>query len=263
MAGLKNKTIWITGASSGIGEALAIQLSQQSVNLILSARREKELLRVKGLCANQDRVKILPLDLTISEGHAGNVKEAIDLFGQVDHLINNGGRSQRSLVKDTILQVDRDLMEVNYFGSVSLTKCLLPHMLERGSGHFTIVTSLTGIFGTPYRSGYAASKHALHGFFDSMRAELEDSGINVTIAAPGFVKSNVSINAFQGDGQALGKMDDAQANGLTPEKCASVIIKAIARQKREVYIGKESYAAYVKRYLPGLFARMIKNAKVR
>lgn len=260
---LHNKTIWITGASSGIGEALAIQLSQQSVNLILSARREAELLRVKGLCSNPEQVKVLPLDLADSESHASKTAEAIKLFGQVDHLINNGGRSQRSLVKDTILQVDRDLMEVNYFGSVSLTKCLLPHMLERGSGHFTIVTSLTGIFGTPYRSGYAASKHALHGFFNSMRAELEDSGIKVTIAAPGFVKTNVSINAFQGNGQALGKMDDAQANGLTPEKCASVIIKAIAKQKREVYIGKESYAAYVKRYLPGLFARMIKKAKVR
>ncbi|MFY0591140.1 SDR family oxidoreductase [Roseivirga sp.] len=263
MKNLRNITFWITGASSGIGEALAIQLSQLPVNLILSARRATELERVKKACSNEDRVKILPLDLTDFDSHEEKTNHAIAQFGQVDHLINNGGRSQRSLVKDTIFQVDKDLMEVNYFGSVSLTKQLLPHMLKRGNGHFTVVTSLTGIFGTPFRSGYAASKHALHGFYDSMRAELEDSGIKVTIAAPGFVKTNVSINAFQGDGKALGKMDDAQANGLTPEQCAKAIIKAISKQKREVYIGKESYAAYVKRYLPWLFARLIKKAKVR
>ncbi len=263
MKNLNNKTIWITGASSGIGEALAKQLSQLDVNLILSARGEQELIRVKSECQNTGRIKILPLDLADTNSHAAKTSEAIEAFGQVDILINNGGRSQRSLIKDTILQVDRDLMEVNYFGSVSLTKQLLPHMMNRGEGHFVVVTSLTGIFGTPYRSGYAASKHALHGFYDSMRAELEDSGIKVTIAAPGFVKTNVSVNAFQGDGQSLGKMDDAQANGLSAEQCAAKIIKAIKRQKREVYIGAESYAAYVKRFLPGLFARMIKRAKVR
>lgn len=263
MKKLQGKTIWITGASSGIGEALTMQLSDLGVNLILSARREYELERVKSKCVNQEQIKILQLDLTDTDSHQSKVSEAISAFGQIDILINNGGRSQRSLVKDTILQVDRDLMEVNYFGSVSLTKLLLPHMLKRGTGHFVVVTSLTGIFGTPYRSGYAASKHALHGFYDSTRAELEDDGIKITIAAPGFVKTNVSVNAFQGDGQALGQMDDAQANGLSPEQCAAKIIKAMIRQKREVYIGAESYAAYVKRYLPGLFARIIKKAKVR
>jgi len=263
MASLQHKVIWITGASSGIGEALAKQLSGEGAKLILSARRVDELNRVKNECAYQENISILPLDLADSGTHEASTKQAIEAFGHVDILINNGGRSQRSLVKDTILQVDRDLMEVNYFGSVSLTKQLLPYMLERGQGHFVVVTSLTGIFGTPYRSGYAASKHALHGFYDSMRAELEDSGIKVTIAAPGFVKTNVSVNAFQGDGQSLGKMDDAQANGLSAEQCAAKIIKAIKRQKREVYIGAESYAAYVMRYLPGLFARLIKKAKVR
>lgn len=260
---LENKTIWLTGASSGIGEALAKQLSQFPLNLILSSRREDELQRVKSECANQDRIAVLPLDLMQSETFELKVQEALAIFGRVDVLINNGGRSQRSLAKDTLLQVDRDLMEVNYFGSVGLTKALLPHMLERGSGHFVVVTSLTGIFGTPYRSGYAASKHALHGFFDSLRAELEDQGIQVTIAAPGFVKTNVSVNAYTGDGSSLGSMDRAQANGLSPEKCAKAIIRATVKGKREVYIGRESYGAYVKRFLPGLFARIIKKAKVR
>ncbi len=257
------KTIWITGASSGIGEALAKQLSGQSVNLILSARRATELERVKSSCNNPEQIKILTLDLAAPETHKDTVNTAIGLFGQVDVLINNGGISQRSLVKDTILDVDRKLMEVNYLGAVSLTKQLLPHMMERGRGHFVVVTSLTGRFGTPYRSGYAASKHALHGFYDSMRAELEDQGINVTIAAPGFVKTNVSINAFVGDGTKANVMDEAQANGISAEDCARSIIKAMTRKKREVFIGKEAYGVLVKRFFPGLFARMIKKVKVR
>lgn len=263
MKSLNNKTIWITGASSGIGEALAIQLSQLGSNLILSARRASELERVKNLCAHPDKIKILTLDLADAGSLKAKTEAAIQLFGTVDILINNGGISQRSLVKETQLEVDRNLMEVNYFGNIALAKYLLPHMLKKGAGHFVIVTSLTGVFGTPYRSGYAATKHALHGFYDSLRAELEDDGIKVTIAAPGFVKTNVSFNALVGDGSQLQKMDDAQANGITAEKCASKIISAMVKQKQEVYIGRESYGAYVKRFLPGLFAKMIKRAKVR
>ncbi len=263
MSYLNNKTIWITGASSGIGEALARQLSSLSANLILSARREAELERVKSECSHPERIRILTLDLADTASHADKVESAIALFGQVDVLINNGGISQRSLVKETLLDVDRKLMEVNYLGAVSLTKQVLPHMMARGSGHFVVVTSLTGRFGTPYRSGYAASKHALHGFYDSMRAELEDQGISVTLAAPGFVKTNVSLNAFVGDGSKANVMDDAQANGISAEACARSIIKATVRKKREVFIGKEAYGVYVKRFFPGLFARMIKKAKVR
>ena len=263
MGKLDGKTIWITGASSGIGEALALQLSSLPVKLILSSRRAEELERVKASLAQPDKATVLPLDLADTDSHAEKVAEAIKVFGEVDVLINNGGISQRSLVKDTVLDVDRRLIEINYLGAVSLTKQLIPHMLERGSGHFAVVTSLTGVFGSPYRSGYAASKHALHGFYDSMRAELEDDGILVTIAAPGFVKTNVSINAFVGDGSKANVMDDAQANGISAEACAKAIIKAIRKNKREIYVGRESYAAYVKRYLPGLFASMIKRAKVR
>jgi len=263
MKNLNNKTIWITGASSGIGEALAMQLSAEGAQLILSARRQSELERVKGNCSNPDKIKILTLDLAEADSLATKTNEAIALFGQIDILINNGGISQRSLVKDTKLEVDRNLMEVNYFGNIALAKNLLPHMLKKGSGHFVVVTSLTGIFGTPYRSGYAATKHALHGFYDSLRAELEDDGIKVTIAAPGFVKTNVSVNALVGDGSKANIMDDAQAKGISAEDCAAAIVRAIKKEKREIYIGKESYGAYVKRFLPSLFARMIKKAKVR
>ena len=263
MTKLQDKVIWITGASSGIGEALAKGLSPYPLKLILSARRAAELERVKQSCNQPDNIETLVLDLTDYDSHAQKAREAIGLFGQVDVLINNGGISQRSLVKDTRLFVDQRLMEVNYLGSVSLTKQILPHMLERGSGHLAVVTSLTGKFGTPYRSGYAASKHALHGFFDSLRAELEDQGIRVTIVAPGFVKTQVSVNALVGDGSKAKVMDDAQANGISAEKCAKAIIKALGSNKREIYVGKESYGVYVKRFFPGLFARIIKRAKVR
>ncbi|MGW8122434.1 SDR family oxidoreductase [Roseivirga echinicomitans] len=259
---LTNKTIWITGASSGIGEALAMQLSAEGAQLILSARRLAELERVKSNCSNQDKIKILTLDLIDAERLTSKTNEAIALFGQVDILINNGGISQRSLVNETKLEVYRNLMEVNYFGNIALAKNLLPHMLGRGKGHFVVVTSLTGIFGTPYRSGYAATKHALHGFYDSLRAELEDKGIKVTIVAPGFVKTNVSINALLGDGSKSNVMDETLLNGVSAGYCATSIIKAMKKEKREVYIGKEAYGAYVKRFLPGLFARMIKKAKV-
>ena len=260
---MNKKTIWITGASSGIGEALAKQLSAEGFNLILSARRAEELERVREICDHKDNIAILPIDLSKPAQLEQQTKKAVQCFGSIDILINNAGRSQRSFVKDTLLKVDRDLMEVNYFGAIALTKYLLPHMMERGSGHFVVVTSLTGIFGTPYRSGYAASKHALHGFYDSMRAELEGEGIKVTIAAPGFIRTTLPFTALTGDGSPLGTTENTGVRGISPETCAAKIIKAMKRQKREVYIGKESYAAYVKRFSPGVFARLIKKVNVK
>lgn len=259
----KNKTIWITGASSGIGLALAKEISLEECTLILSARREKTLEAAKELCSKNARIHLQILDLEDIENHKKIVSEVLDKVGTVDFLIHNGGISQRALAKDTDFSVDQKLMAVNYLGTVSLTKAILPFMLKNGRGHFGVVTSLTGIIPSPYRSGYAASKHALHGFFDSLRAELEDHGISVTLLAPGFVKTKVSINALGPNGEAIGVMDHAQANGISAEHCAKKIIKALKHGKREVYIGRESYAAYVKRYFPSLFARLIKKAKVR
>jgi dehydrogenase/reductase SDR family protein 7B len=258
---IREKTIWITGASSGIGRALAIQLAREN-KLILSSRNLDELEVTKSRCASS-KVHLELLDLADFDSHHSIVARIIKNHGAIDHLIHCGGISQRSLVKDTLLSVDEKLIRINYLGTVSLTKAILPHFLKEKQGHFTVITSLTGVFASPYRSGYAASKHALHGFFDSLRAELEDQGILVTIAAPGFVKTKVSINALTGDGNSLGSMDDAQAKGISAEACAQKTIRAIARNKREVYIGRESYAAYVKRYLPGVFAHLIKKAKVR
>ena len=266
MNSLSNKVIWITGASSGIGEALAYELAKTNAKLILSARRKEELERVKSSCpANaQNNIAILPLDLSQATSLALITGAAVNLFGHIDILINNGGISQRSLVKETDLDVDRRIMEVNYFGAIALTKYLIPHFIERKGGRFAVISSLVGKFGTPYRSGYAASKHALHGFYDALRAELYTDNIKVTMICPGFIKTAVSINALTGKGEKLDKMDDAQAKGMPAEICARKIIKAIEKDKAEVYIGgKEKLAVYLKRFFPGIFNRVVRKASVR
>ena len=268
MSNLKNKVIWITGASSGIGEALAYELARKGAKLILSARRKGELERVKGNCiaAAQPNVRVLALDVSKPETLKLSTEAAIQLFGHVDILVNNSGISQRSFAKDTMIEVDRQLMEVNYFGAVALTKYLLPHFLKRKSGHFVTVSSVTGRFGTPYRSGYAASKHALHGFFDSLRAELwkQCRSVYVTIICPGFIHTPITLSAVTGDGTPLGKMDEGQYKGMPPEQCAVKMVRAMERRKNEVYIGgREVLGVYAKRWLPNLFARIIRTTAVR
>ncbi len=269
MANITGKVIWLTGASSGIGEALAYALARKKVKLILSARSKDELERVKGNChpLAQPNIRILPLDLGEGSTLQLTTEAAIQLFGHIDILINNGGISQRSLARETTINVDRRIMEVDYFGTLALSKYLLPHFLRRKSGHYVVVSSVVGIIGTPYRSGYAAAKHALHGFFDSFRAELwrESNSIYVTMICPGWVRTNHSMNALMGDGSKLNQMDATTSDGLEPKLVANKIIAAIESRKNEVYIGglKEVLAVYVKRYFPGLFARIVRKAKVR
>jgi short-subunit dehydrogenase len=267
MSALTNRVIWITGASSGIGEALAYQLAKKGVRLILSARRKEELERVKGNCTAsvQPNIRILPLDLSHPSTLQLSTEAAIQLFGHVDILINNGGISQRSLAKETSLEVDRVLMEVDYFGTVALTKFLLPHFLQRKTGHYVVTSSVMGIIGTPYRSGYAAAKHALHGFFDSLRAELWKENIFVTLICPGWIRTNITLNAVVGDGSKLNEMDKTTDQGVSPEDFAKKMVMAIEKRKEEVYIGgtKEVFAIYAKRFFPGLFSRIVRRATVR
>ncbi len=267
MASLSGKVIWITGASSGIGEALTYALAKKGAHIIISARRKEELERVKGNCpaSAQANVRVLPLDLTQGDTLALNTELAIQLFGRIDILINNGGISQRSLAKETKIEVDREIMEVDYFGTVALTKYLLPHFLKRKSGHYVVTSSVMGIIGTPYRSGYAAAKHALHGFFDSLRAEVWKENIFVTLICPGWIRTNITLNAVVGDGSKLNQMDKTTDHGLSPAECARRIVEAIIKKKEEVYIGgrKEVFAVYAKRFFPKLFSRVVRKAVVR
>lgn len=259
----KDRIVWITGASSGIGAALARELSRQGSTIILSARNVKKLEEVRQTLDDPARHEVLPLDLTDIASLEGIAQEAVSYYGRVDFLINNGGVSQRSLAIETDIETDRKLIETNYLGPVALTKALLPSMLSLNKGHIVVISSLTGKFGTPLRSGYAASKHALHGFFDALRAEMWREGIAVTLVCPGYIKTDISINAMTGDGTPQGTMDKGQANGMLPEVLAQKILRAVEAGKNEVYLGGfERIGVYVKRLFPDLFCRMIRNASV-
>jgi short-subunit dehydrogenase len=261
---LNNKIIWITGASSGIGEALCYELAGKCEGLILSARRVEELNRVKKNCAAavQDRIAVLPLDLGNAESLEGRVNEALSIFGRVDVMVHNGGISQRSLAAETLLEVDRRLFEVNFFGTITLTKHLLPHMLNKGYGTFMVVSSMVGKYATPMRSGYSATKMALHGFFDALRAE--NKKLHVCMVCPGFIKTNVSINALTASGTKQGTMDKAQAKGLSPEYCARKMREALESNAKEIYVAgiKEKFGLFMSRFFPAIFRKLIGRMSV-
>ena len=264
MARIDGKTIWITGASSGIGEELAYALARKGCQLIISSRGVNELERVKANCANQENIAILSLDLAAIEIMKHKVDEALAIFGGVDILINNAGLSQRSLIIETDIAVDKKLMDINYLGTVALTKALLPYFIHQGKGHFVTVTSLMGKFGSPYRSGYSGAKHALHGFFDVLRMEHEKDGIAVTMVCPGFVSTNIAKNALTGDGSAQERNDSGTENGLSVEAFAKKMIHAIERKKFEAYIGrKEIMGVYVKRLSNRLLHKLVLRSKVK
>jgi short-subunit dehydrogenase len=267
MTRIAGKVIWITGASSGLGEALVYTLSKRKdVKLILSARRKEELERVKGNCPpdTQQRLRILPLDLSQPDNLNLSASAAIQLFGHIDILISNAGITQRSFVKDTVQEVDRRLMEVNFFGPVILVKALLPNFIQQRGGHIAIVSSVVGKFGTPFRSAYAASKHALHGFFESLRAEVWRDRILVSIICPGFIDTPLTLSALTGNGRPLNQRDEANFKGRTAGSAARHIIRAIERNRLETYFGgREVWAVYIKRFFPRLFARIIRKVKVR
>jgi short-subunit dehydrogenase len=260
---IDGKTIWITGASSGIGEALTYLLDKRNCKIILSSRNEEELQRVKTNCVNKSQVKILAIDLAEFNSMPTLVEKAINVFGTIDILINNAGLSQRSLIAETKFEVYKKLMDINYLGTVSLTKALLPYFIENQKGHFVTVTSLMGKFGSPYRSGYCGAKHALHGFFDVLRMEHEKDGIDVTMICPGFVNTNVAKNALTADGSSQNTQDTATKNGLAVEVFAKKMIKAIERKKFEAYIsGKEKMGIYL-RFFPKLLHKVVLKSTVR
>jgi len=258
---LSGKTIWITGASSGIGEALAIELSSRDVKLVLSARRVEELERVRSRCASPERVFVLAMDVADTGAAEKNAARAAELGGPIDVIVHNAGIGQRSLAKDTPLSEDRRVMELNFFGVVAITKALLPGMLARKRGHFVVVSSVTGYVGTQYRTAYAASKHALHGWFESLRAEVFDEGLRVTMVCPGFVKTEIAKKALEAAGKTYSG-DDPVDGGLDPEVAARKIAKAMENEAREMYVGgREIAGIYARRFAPGLLARALRRVK--
>jgi short-subunit dehydrogenase len=259
----QDKVVWITGASSGIGEALALEFARQGARVVLSARRVDALESVRRQCANPDAHFVLPMDMQRIDEFASQVGRVLQKFGRIDMLINNAGISQRSLVKDTSLEVDRRIMEVDFFAPVALAKVVLPHLLAQRSGHIVAVSSVVGLVATPYRSAYAAAKHAIVGFHDALRAEVFEDGVQVSVIFPGFVRTNVSMAALKGDGSLHGQVDEKIAGAMAPAEFASRAVAALARgEERIIIAGREKIAVWLGRLSPGLLARVIRKIKV-
>ena len=265
MTKLAGKRIWITGASSGIGEALTYQLAEKGNSLIISARRSDELQRVKSNCSekSQPNIHVLPLDLSDLASLDEVGKKALQIFDGIDVLVNNGGISQRSLVSETDFEVDQRIMNVNFLSAVKLTKIVLPSMIKQNQGHILLTSSLVGKFGTPMRSTYSASKHALHGFFEALAAENWERNVFVTLFCGGYIKTNVSLNAVKADGSPMNKMDTNQTQGKTAASAATAMIKAAEANKQEVYFGgKEVMGIYLKRFVPSLLSKIVRKMKI-
>ncbi|MEP3210322.1 MAG: SDR family oxidoreductase [Maribacter sp.] len=260
---IEGKTVWITGASSGIGEALTYALNKRNCKLIISSRRVHELQAVRSNCQNKDAVSIVPLDLAAYESMPERVQQVVAEFGPIDILINNAGLSQRSLIAETAIDVYKKLIDINYLGTVAMTKALLPHFITNKNGHFVTVTSLMGKFGSPYRSGYCGAKHALHGFFDVLRMEHAKDGIGVTLICPGFVNTNVAKNALTADGSSQNTQDKATQNGLSVETFAKKMIRAIEKEKFEAYIARKERMGIYLRFFPKLLHKVVLKSTVK
>ena len=261
MRSYHNKVVWITGASSGIGEAMAREFANQGAILVLAARNMEKLNQLRDTLPNAEIHTVVPLDLSDLSKVDAVVSSVINQVGRVDVLVNNGGISQRSLVGETPLEVDRKIMEVNFFGAVGLTKALLPALRET-HGQIIVISSISGKFGFFLRSAYAASKHALHGFFESLALEEEAHGIDVTIVCPGKINTPISISALNAQGERHNKMDHNLETGMSAEECARQIVRAARKNKPEVLIGnKEILAVYLKRFVPSIFRKIIRKQK--
>ncbi len=256
----QDKIVWVTGASSGIGEGIVRHLDSLGAKIILSARNVSTLEDIKSSLKNATNHLCLALDLENSSNFSELAQQIVDKYGCIDYLFNNGGLSQRSLVRDTPIEVDRRIMEINYFGNIALTKAVLPFMSQQKSGHIIVISSIAGKFGFFLRSAYSSSKHALHGFYESLMLEEIDNGIKVTIACPGKINTNISVNALTEKGEKHGVMDHNQATGMPVEECVSILLNAVQKNKKEILIGnKEIKAVTLKRFLPSVFWKVIKK----
>lgn len=256
------QVVWITGASSGIGAALAEAFSRAGARVVLSARRIDELEQVRARCERPEDHFVLPLDMAGGDFDRATA-DVIARFGRIDVLVNNAGISQRSRVAETALAVDRRIMEVNYFGVVGLTKAVLPVFRRQQGGRIVVISSLVGLVSTPLRSTYAASKHALHGFFEALRAEEYENGLRVLMVCPGAIATDVSLHALSGDGSEHGVMDPLQEGGMPADACARRILDALeSGQEQLVVAGRERLAIPLYKLFPGAYRRLVRRLKV-
>lgn len=255
----KGKTVWITGASSGIGAELAKQFAREGAKVIISSHEREEL---EGVRKQLEPISKDVFSVVFNLGNPDEVQATVEKvlkdFGRVDVLMNNGGISTRALALETPLEIDRRVMEIDYFSGVILTKALLPAMISNGYGHIGVTSTISGKFGFPLRSAYSAAKHALFGFYKSVWAENNQKGIRITLFSPGRVRTNISLHALEKDGSEHGKMDPGQAKGISAEKCARRMIKAMRKNRKEVLIGGVELAmVWIHKYCKPLYYRMV------
>jgi len=260
---LKNKNVWITGASSGIGLEMAVLAASAGAKLQLFSSRKKALDAAAGLSSAKGALSVQyeVVDLSDTAAAVEASQRALKQSGAPDYLILNAGISQRSMAAETDLRVTRNILELNFFGTVAVARTVLPVMLEQGGGHIAVTSSVTGEFGFPMRSAYAASKHALHGYFESVGLEYASEGIRVTLVVPGRIKTAISINSLTADGSKHGKMDPGQEKGMGAALCAKIYWKAVIRGKHKAVIGGfDTIMVFFHRYLPGIFRLIASRA---
>ena len=262
---LENKVVWITGASSGLGKALARECALQGAQVILTARRYDELEAVRVGLFKPEQHLCVAADITDESQVRHAYAEVLAQKGRIDWLINNAGLSQRALIQDTTMQTERAIMEIDYFSQVFLTKTVLPTFLQQKSGRIAYVSSVAGLLGTQYRASYSAAKAAIHMWANSLRAEVAEQGVGVSVIFPGFVKTNVSLNALNGEGKPQGHQDEAIENGLEPDVFAQIVVRALINDEEYIVVGgaKEKLGVLVSRLSPSLLYKMIRKTKVK
>ncbi|MFW1814476.1 SDR family NAD(P)-dependent oxidoreductase [Acinetobacter guillouiae] len=265
MESLEGKVVWITGASSGIGKALAAECALQGAQVVLSARRLEELEKVRISLLNPDHHISVAMDITDEAQVRHAYEQVLEEKGRIDWLINNAGLSQRALIADTSMQTERAIMEIDYFSQVFLTKLDLPTFLAQKSGRIAYISSVAGLLGTQYRASYSAAKAAIHMWANSLRAEVTQDGVNVSVIFPGFVKTNVSFNALNGAGKAQAHQDEAIENGLEADDFAQKTVSALLKGQEYIVVGgrKEKLGVLVSRLSPSTLYKMIRKMKVK
>ena len=261
----KNKVIWITGASSGIGEALSYEFSRKGGLLILSSRNESKLNEVKDkLPHGRDEARVLALDLEKLDELKVKVEIALSYFGRIDYFVSNAGLAIKDFSLNTPLEIDQKLMNINYFSSISITKSLLPGFIDRNRGHIVVTSSLSGKYGVPKIAAYAASKHALHGFYETLRSEITEYNIDLTFVIPGIIKTEITAHAITGTGDKFGKIDKTFQNAYPADRAAKKIVSAVLDKKESVFVGgAEGITLLLNRLSPWMLRRFIRNHPIK
>ncbi|MBA4300320.1 MAG: dehydrogenase [Cyclobacterium sp.] len=253
------KRVWIIGASSGIGEGLVNILAENGARQLISARNNSKLAELKTNFPKAEIV-VLPVDVELLSELTTKVEEAWQFFGGLDYVFLNAGMSVRDLVTESKLEVERKIMDINFWGPVAITKALLKKRNAETALHLVLTSSLSGKYGVPKLAAYSASKHAMQGYFDSLRAETFATGLFIHVVIPGFIKTNITVTGLRGDGSRSGKMQNALAEGMESSDCAKGILKGLEKGKEEFAVGgAERFTLGLNRFFPGLMKKMIRS----